>query len=124
MAAYAQDEWDISANLIGAQSPLAASIGIDYSGARLGAGTSFVYGKASTTRVAQERYSRADPTRELDAYVSWKLAPKDQLRLSASGLLAREFVSESIVTDAAGETRRTWRLPGSPILRLALEMKF
>lgn len=111
-------------NRIGAQSPLAASIGIDYSGARLGAGTSFVYGEASTTRVAQERYSRADPTRELDAYVSWKLAPKDQLRLSASGLLAREFVSETIVTDAAGETRRTWRLPGSPILRLALEMKF
>ena len=64
------------------------------------------------------------PRRDLEAYLLWKFAPKDQLRLAASNLLSQDFYTERAYTDANGTAVRAWRSPASPSVRLTLEMKF
>jgi len=111
-------------NRVAQQTPFAATIGADYSGTVLSGGASFAYRSVGRVQLSDTLSSWGVPRRDLDAYLLWKFAPKDQLRFSATNLLSRDFHSERVFTDDTGVSRRIWNSPASPTLRVMLELKY
>jgi len=111
-------------NRVAQQTPFAATIGADYAGAVLSGGASFAFRANGRTQLSPTLASTSIPRRELDAYVLWKITPKEQLRLAANNLLSQDFHSERGYTEAGGQSRRTWESPASPSVRLTLELRY
>jgi len=111
-------------NRVAQQMPFAASVGADYAGAVLSGGASYTVRINGRTQFSPTLSSSALARRELDAYVLWKLTPKEQLRLAANNLLGQDFHSERVYTDANGQSRRIWDSPASPSVRLTLELRY
>jgi outer membrane receptor for ferrienterochelin and colicins len=111
-------------NRVGSQVPFSANIGADYSGTTFSGGASFAFRSIGRVRISEQLSTWGKPRRDLDAYLLWKFAPRDQLRFSVNNLLGQDFHTERVYTDAAGSARRVWRSPASPTFRLTLELKY
>ena len=113
-------------NRLDQQTPLSGNLGIDYKtpDGMLTAGGSLVFTGGGPVRIAQQQYAYTSPRRDLDLYALWKFNPKNQLRLAVSNLLAQDFESNTIYTDASGTIARNNISPSSPQARATMEMKF
>ncbi|WP_226929317.1 TonB-dependent receptor plug domain-containing protein [Janthinobacterium aquaticum] len=113
-------------NRLDQQTPFSGNLGIDYKtpDGVLTTGGSFNFRNGGPVRVTELQSSYTSPRRDLDLYALWKFNPKIQLRLAASNLLAQDFQSDSIYSDASGTIRRNSISPSTPQGRATLEMKF
>ncbi|WP_374582763.1 TonB-dependent receptor plug domain-containing protein [Pseudoduganella sp.] len=113
-------------NVLDQQVPVSAVLGLDYKTADglWSLGGSFNYRGAGLVRLDTDRTSWATPSRQLDAYVAWKLDPKTQLRLSAWNLLAQDYVSRSTYYTGQGALSSESTSDGVRNIRLQLEMRF
>lgn len=114
-------------NRLDQQVPLSAVLGLDYKtpDGVWSLGGSFNFRGAGLVRMAQEQLDWSTVSRQLDAYVAWKIDPKTQLRLSAWNLLARGSVSRSTFRNAKdGVSSTESTAPGVRNIRLQLEMRF
>ncbi|WP_181373283.1 TonB-dependent receptor [Massilia glaciei] len=111
-------------NSLDQQSPLSATLGVDYKGALLSGGGGFVYGRGGPMRNSVEERSDSSDRRDLDLYVLWKLSGGSQLRVCASGLLEVDALAGGSYADAGGLARRDTANPGVMQVRAVLEAKF
>jgi outer membrane receptor for ferrienterochelin and colicins len=113
-------------NRLDQQVPLSAILGLDYKTADglWSLGGSFNYRGNGLVRIGEYQYGWSTPSRQLDAYVAWKLDPKTQLRLSAWNLLAQDFQSRSTFLNKNGQLSSQSTTPGVRNIRLQLEMRF
>jgi hypothetical protein len=70
------------------------------------------------------RYSWASVSRQLDAYIAWKLDSKTQLRFSAWNLLKQDFRSKTRFDTDNGSLTSESTAVGMRNIRLQLEMRF
>jgi len=113
-------------NRLDRQTPLSATMGLDYRtrDGKLTTGASFVFNSSTPTRVNVEQSRYQSARRDLDVYALWKVAPKYQLRFAVSNLLRTDGVSESTYVDEAGTLRRTSFSEGYAMGRVTLESRF
>ncbi len=113
-------------NRLDQQTPVSGNFGLDYKTADgvLTAGGSFNFRNGGPVRITQQQSAYTTPRRDLDLYALWKFNPKNQLRLAVSNLLAQDFESNTIYTDANGVIARNAISPSSPQARATMEMKF
>lgn len=114
-------------NRLDQQVPLSAVLGADYKtpDGAWSLGSSFNFRGAGLVRMGNEQYDWSTVSRQLDAYVAWKIDPKTQLRFSAWNLMARDSVSRSTFRNAQeGVSSTTSTTPGVRNIRLQLEMRF
>lgn len=113
-------------NRLDQQTPVSGNFGLDYKTADsvLSAGGSFNFRNGGPVRITQQQSAYTTPRRDLDLYALWKFNPKNQLRLAVSNLLAQDFESNTIYTDANGVIARNAISPSSPQARATMEMKF
>jgi outer membrane receptor for ferrienterochelin and colicin len=62
--------------------------------------------------------------RDLDVYALWKLDPKNNLRVAVSNLLAQDYTTESLYSDASGTLNRTTVANGETQFRVTVETRF
>ena len=113
-------------NRLDQQTPVSGNFGLDYKtpDGVLAAGGSFNFRNGGPVRITQQQSAYTTPRRDLDLYALWKFSPKNQLRLAVSNLLAQDFGSNTIYTDASGTLARNAISPSSPQARATMEMKF
>lgn len=113
-------------NRLDQQTPVSGNVGIDYKwpGGMLTTGGSLSFTGGGPVRLTLQRYAYTSPRRDLDLYALWKFNPKNQLRLSVSNLLAQDYESNSIYTDAHGSLIRSGISSTAPQARATMEMKF
>jgi outer membrane receptor protein involved in Fe transport len=113
-------------NRLDQQVPFSAILGLDYKTADglWSLGGSFNFRANGLVRVGAYQYGWSTPSRQLDAYLAWKLDPKTQLRLSAWNLLAQDFQSRSTFLTGKGLLSSASTTPGVRNIRLQLEMRF
>lgn len=113
-------------NVLDQQVPVSAVLGLDYKTAdgEWSMGGSFNYRGAGLVRLDTVRTSWATPSRQLDAYLAWKVDATTQLRLSAWNLLAQDYVSRSTYYTGAGELSSGSTSYGVRNIRLQLEARF
>lgn len=113
-------------NRLDQQVSLSAILGLDYKTADglWSMGGSFNYRGAGQVRMDVDRYDWSRPSRQLDAYLAWKLDPKTQLRLSAWNLLAQDGVARSTYLAGTGALSSQSTTHGVRNIRLQLEMRF
>lgn len=113
-------------NTLDQQVPLSAVVGLDYKtpDGLWSLGSSFNLRKNGDVRLDVNRYSWSSMSRQLDAYVAWKLDAKTQLRLSAWNLLAQDFVSRNTYDTGSGKLSSQSTSQGVRNIRLQLEMRF
>ena len=113
-------------NRLDQQTPVSGNFGLDYKTAdgMLTAGGSFNFRNGGPVRITQQQSAYTTPRRDLDLYALWKFNPKNQLRLAVSNLLAQDFESSTVYTDANGTIARNAISPSSPQARATMEMKF
>ncbi|HWJ94417.1 MAG TPA: TonB-dependent receptor [Telluria sp.] len=111
-------------NRLDEQVPLTANAGIDFKQGNLGLGASFAYQQGGWVKVSEAQSHMLRGRRELDAYLLWKLDPKNQLRLSFGNMLRTDNQSERLYVDATGRSRQASYQAGSMRTQLAMEMKF
>ena len=113
-------------NRLDQQTPVSGNFGLDYKTADgvLTAGGSFNFRNGGPVRITQQQSAYTTPRRDLDLYALWKFNPKNQLRLAVSNLLAQDFESSTVYTDANGVIARNAISPSSPQARATMEMKF
>lgn len=113
-------------NRLDQQTPISGNFGLDYKTADgiLSAGGSFNFRNGGPVRITQQQSAYTTPRRDLDLYALWKFNPKNQLRLAVSNLLAQDFESNTVYSDANGVIARNAISPSSPQARATMEMKF
>ena len=106
--------------------PLTAIVGLDYKtpGGDWSMGGSFNLRTNGLVRMDVERYSWANVSRQLDAYLAWKVDSKTQLRLSGWNLLKQDSRSRSIYHTDKGTLSSESVNYGVRNIRLQLEMRF
>lgn len=112
-------------NRLDQQTPLSATLGIDYKAGALSTGGSFAYRSGGPVRISANQRAYAWPRRELDLYALWKFDAQRQLRLAASNLLRQDFLAENTYEDARyGTQTRSFVFPQGVRLRATYELKF
>lgn len=112
-------------NRVERQTPLSATLGMDWKTGAWTTGASLSFRSAALVRSSVDRWTYARTGRDLDAYALWKLRPRLQLRFAASNLLRYDSGFEVRYADAiAGLQKRSWTYPGSIKLRTTLETTF
>ncbi len=112
-------------NRLNAQIPLSATLGADYKTGPLTLGGSYVFKTGGPVRISVNQFSYQSVRRDLDMYALWKFDPKLQLRVTASNLLAQDYVSSgTYLTPGAGSQTLLTSTPGRRMVRGTLEMKF
>lgn len=107
------------------QTPLSASLGIDYKAGALTAGASLAHRSSAFVRAAADRTHYTHARTDLETYAVWKFTPKVQLRVAASNLLGEDNAWEIAYADpVTGVEKRGWTYPERARLRTTLEMKF
>jgi outer membrane receptor for ferrienterochelin and colicins len=112
-------------NRLSEQTPLSATVGIDYKNGALMTGSSFAFRNGGAVRVSDNHISYVSVRRDLDMYALWKFNPKNQMRVSLSNLLGQGGVDEQVFFPEGGESnhRRT-DFEGVPSIRATIETKF
>jgi outer membrane receptor for ferrienterochelin and colicins len=113
-------------NRLDQQVPLTAIIGLDYKtpDGAWSMGGSFNLRTGGDTRLDVDRRAWATVSRQLDAYLAWKLDGKTQLRLSGWNLLAQDYISRTAYDTPAGTLSSQSTNYGVRNIRLQLEMRF
>jgi outer membrane receptor for ferrienterochelin and colicins len=112
-------------NRLMGQTPLSATLGADYKLGAFSAGGSFVFKNGGEVQVSSNQLTYESVRRDLDLYALWKFDPKRQLRIAASNVLGKDYISASSYTVAGLGTQRSRTIyPGSATLRATLETKF
>ena len=113
-------------NRLDQQTPLSATIGLDYrmKGGEVTAGGSYSFKSGGPVRISENQSRYLTARRELDVYALWKFTPKTQIRLTLANVLRQDSLNESTYFDAAGSLRRSDTFPSSMHVRANLEMKF
>jgi outer membrane receptor protein involved in Fe transport len=110
-------------NRLDGQTPMSATLGIDYRRGDLTMGSSLAWQEGGWVRVSDAQSQFQQTRRDLDAYLLYKLNPRYQLRLSANNILGMDNPSDRIYRDASGTSRSTGLSPGSMRVGVNLEMK-
>lgn len=113
-------------NRLDQQVPLSATLGIDYKtpDGQLSTGSSFSFRNGGLARVSGTQGAYTSVRRDLDVYALWKLDPQNSLRLAVSNLLAQDYTTESIYSDANGALNRMTVANGETQFRLTVETRF
>jgi outer membrane receptor protein involved in Fe transport len=110
-------------NRLDAQTPMSATVGVDYRNGDLSLGASMAYQQGGWVRISEAQSQRQMTRRDLDTYALWKLNAHYQVRLSLANILGMDNVSERVYQDASGTSREPNFQPGSMRAGLSLEMK-
>jgi outer membrane receptor protein involved in Fe transport len=110
-------------NRLDAQTPMSATLGVDYRNGDLSLGASMAYQQGGWVRISEAQSQRQMTRRDLDTYALWKLNAHYQVRLSLANILGMDNVSERVYQDASGTSREPNFQPGSMRAGLSLEMK-
>jgi len=113
-------------NRLDQQTPLSATLGVDYkspSGA-LSTGGSFSFRNGGLARLSGTQGGYTSVRRDLDVYALWKIDTQNNLRIAVSNLLAQDYVTESLYSDANGTQNRTSVASGEAQLRVTVEKRF
>ena len=86
-----------------------------------GAGLALIAGLA---RISGTQGGYTSVRRDLDVYALWKLDPQNNLRVAVSNLLAQDYTTESLYSDASGTLNRTTVAQGETQLRVTVEKRF
>ncbi|MYM34386.1 TonB-dependent receptor [Duganella sp. FT94W] len=113
-------------NRLDQQVPLSATLGIDYKapGGQLSTGGNVSFRNGGLARISGTQGGYTSVRRDLDVYALWQLDPQNKLRLAVSNLLAQDYTSASIYTDANGALNRTTVNNGEAQFRLTVETRF
>lgn len=111
-------------NTLAQQVPLSATISADLKTGAFAYGATFVYRRGGLSRVTDIQISYLQPRRELDAYASWAVSRKSQLRLSVSNLTGVDRITENEFVEAIGQVRRINRVPYNPKVIASFTYKF
>ncbi len=113
-------------NRLDQQVPLSANLGLDYKtqDGTWSMGGSFNFRGGGDVRNDVDRYSWSTVSRQLDAYIAWKLDSKTQLRFSGWNLLPSDSLSRTSYDTAAGKLSTLQTNYGVRNYRLQLEMQF
>jgi outer membrane receptor for ferrienterochelin and colicins len=111
-------------NRLDGQTPMSATLGIDYRKGDLTMGSSLSWQKGGWVRISDAQSQFQQTRRDLDAYLLYKFNPRYQLRVSANNILGMDNPSDRLYQDASGTTRETGFSPGSVRVGANLEMKF
>jgi len=111
-------------NTLDGQTPMSATLGIDYRKGDLTVGSSLAWQKGGWVRVSEAQSQLQQTRRDLDAYLLYKFNPRYQLRVSANNILGMDNPSDRLYRDASGTSRETGLQPGSVRVGANLEMKF
>ncbi|CDG85925.1 TonB-dependent receptor plug domain-containing protein [Janthinobacterium agaricidamnosum] len=111
-------------NRLDQQTPLSAMLGADYRIGQVSVGSSLTFKNGGPVRISDTQAAYQSVRRDLDAYVLWKVRPKDHLRFGLSNILRQDQVSEKIYLDQGGVLRRISLAPGTLQARLTWEMVF
>jgi outer membrane receptor protein involved in Fe transport len=111
-------------NRLDQQPRWSGNLGADYTGQRISAGASFNFVTGGWTRESIHESSYGGVTRDLEAYILYKLAADRQLRFTARNLLAPDHLRASSYADAQGVTALAATSATYRSLRLQFEHKF
>jgi outer membrane receptor protein involved in Fe transport len=113
-------------NRLDQQVPLSATLGVDYKtpDGQLSTGSSFSFRNGGLARLSGTQGGYTSVRRDLDVYALWKLDPKNNLRVAVSNLLAQDYTTESLYSDASGTLNRTTVANGETQFRVTVETRF
>jgi outer membrane receptor protein involved in Fe transport len=111
-------------NRLDGQTPMSATLGVDYRHGDLTMGSSLSWQKGGWVRISDAQSQFQQTRRDLDAYLLYKFNPRYQVRVSANNLLRQNNPTDRIYQDAAGTSRETGFSAGYARVGANLEMKF
>ena len=113
-------------NRLDQQTPLSATLGIDYKtrDGLLSTGSNFSFRNGGMARLSGTQGGYTSVRRDLDVYALWKLDPQNNLRVAVSNLLAQDYTTESLYSDANGTLNRMSIANGETQLRVTVEKRF
>ena len=113
-------------NRLDGQTPLSANLGLDWrvKDWPLTVGGNFNVQTAGQARNSLTQTSFASVTRNLDAYVLWKIDRKNQLRVAVANLLHEDLLNDNRVFDANGSVTSRSITENPTGVRVTLEHKF
>lgn len=111
-------------NRLDQQTPLSAVAGVDYRSGKLGAGATYTFKTGGAVRIADNLAAFSSVRRDLDAYLTWRLGPSDQLRLSLSNILRQDQVAERSYLESTRVRSRAVVTPGPMLGRITWEKTF
>jgi len=112
------------ANRIDQQTPLSAVAGVDYRTGALGAGATYTFKNGGTVRIADNLAAYQSVRRDLDAYLTWRLGPRDQLRFGLSNILQQDQITERTYLSATQTRSRAVTASGTMLGRVTWEQTF
>jgi outer membrane receptor protein involved in Fe transport len=113
-------------NRLDQQTPVSATLGVDYKSPNgmLSTGSNFSFRNGGLARLSGTQGGYSSVRRDLDVYALWKLDPQNNLRVAVSNLLAQDYTTESLYSDANGTLNRTSIASGETQLRVTVEKRF
>lgn len=111
-------------NRIDQQTPLSAVAGVDYRTGALGAGATYTFKNGGTVRIADNLAAYQSVRRDLDAYLTWRLGPGDQLRFGLSNILQQDQITERTYLSTAQPRSRAVTASGTMLGRVTWEQTF
>jgi outer membrane receptor protein involved in Fe transport len=113
-------------NRLDQQVPLSAIVGLDYKSpdGMWSMGGSFNLRKNGLVRMDANQHGWATVSRQLDAYLAWKVDSRTQLRFSAWNLLKQDYRSKTIYDTGLGRLSSESTSYGARNIRAQLEMRF
>jgi outer membrane receptor protein involved in Fe transport len=113
-------------NRLDQQTPISATIGVDYKSPSgvLSTGSNFSFRNGGLARLSGTQGGYSSVRRDLDVYALWKLDTQNNLRVAVSNLLAQDYTTESLYSDANGTLNRLSIASGETQLRVTVEKRF
>jgi outer membrane receptor for ferrienterochelin and colicins len=111
-------------NRLDQQTPLSATLGVDYKIGQLTTGASYAFKNGGPVRISENQLAYQSVRRDVDVYALWKFNPKNQLRVALSNVLRQDYINSGSYFDQNGSVTRTSINPGKMIARVTMEMKF
>ena len=111
-------------NRLDQQTPLTATLGVDYKVDTFSAGASYAYREGGLVRISEQQYRLQRQRRDLEGYMLYKIRKGLDLRIAVSNALGEEDLNYSRYVDSNGSSESWSEVKASPFLRVNLEMKF
>jgi outer membrane receptor for ferrienterochelin and colicin len=111
-------------NRLDQQTPLSATLGIDYKTDRFSAGASYAFRKGGLVRISEQQYRLQRQHRDVEGYALYKIRKGLDLRVTVNNALGEDNLEYSRYVDLNGSSENWMRTFASPMLRMNLEMKF
>lgn len=113
-------------NRLDQQVPLSATLGVDYKSPDgvLSTGSSLSFRNGGLARLSETQSSYNSVRRDLDVYALIKLDTQNSLRFAVSNLLAQDYTTETLYSDARGTLNRASVADGETQFRVTVERRF